>query len=79
MIEVWLCKDDSILGGGPPCFHEVDGIPTAKRWVSSEDHTWGLVDCPQVTVNVGKVFQTTTADKLREEERGGGGGGDWRG
>lgn len=46
------------------------GIPTAQGGVPREDHAGGLIHSTQLTVHVGEMLQTTTADELKEEGRG---------
>jgi len=64
MVEIWFSEDYSILGGGAPCLHKVDGIATPEGRMAGEHHTGGLVHRPQVAMEIGKVFQTTAADEL---------------
>lgn len=70
VVKVWLCEYDGISGGASPCLHKVNSVTTTEGRVASEDHTWGLVDSTQVTMDIREVLQTSTADEL-EGEKGG--------
>ena len=72
---VLTCEDDGILGGGAPGLHEMDCITAAEGGVTGEHNTRRLVNGAQFSMDVGKMLQTTTLDKLVVVCGGGGGGG----